>query len=738
MTIEILLTLALWRAPTQAGAPLDETSTRLVVAPFDEHGTMPGFGSAVADLLIRSIDRPDVVLHERGQFRRVVEERRLAETDLVNRARELGQIEEARLVLVGSVYRLDDRYLLSARIVDLSARIQDGQRGWVIVRTIDDLAGAVEILAVQLGLRREAVLARPDLLLAASPAPPVGEVGRDRVGDLVGAVAPANPFALRLRLEPDAQVLSVGDAIRVRVETERDGWLTLLAIDARGEVTPLVPNRRLQKLEVKARQPRIVPDELGFVLRAAPPVGATRIRAIVTERPIDLGRLESGGPTGVGLALDPSSGLPPAAMQGLGGEWSTAEVEFAVRDGSSRSSDRRPLEGGAASPSPPEVGAGKVPVPTPPPSSESPRVEAPSGSADATSTAPAAEGSHGSEANDGELGAERGSRSVARLGGLTAEIPLSEPPSPEAWHLGGDHGVAWTPAHATLRPPVIALIDAGFDFRDQRLAHAWLRDGAGAVVCVDLVNAAGTRVDPPSEGVVAGHGQAVASLIAARRLENSPSVQGILPLATLLPIVVTSDDPGPRWRTPRGDAQTILQALRTARDLGARVVNCSLGVPMTGEELARLGAEPIWDELEQAGVVVVCAAGNDGRDLDLEPSFPASIARSNVLAVAASDPEGRLAEVPGGFRSAWGPRTVGIAAPGVRLPVAGVRGETELADGTSYAAALVTAAAAAALAADPSLTAAQVVAVLRDRSTPSEASQEIGGGIACLPPVPVR
>ncbi|MEY2980441.1 MAG: hypothetical protein RL562_668, partial [Planctomycetota bacterium] len=119
------------------GVTAQATAVRLVVATFDEHGTMPGLGSAVADLLIRAIDRDDIVLQERGQFRRVVEERRLAETDLVNRARELGQIEEARLVLVGSVYRLDDRYLLSARVVDLSARIQEGQVGSVIVRTID-------------------------------------------------------------------------------------------------------------------------------------------------------------------------------------------------------------------------------------------------------------------------------------------------------------------------------------------------------------------------------------------------------------------------------------------------------------------------------------------------------------------------------------------------------------------------------------------------------------------------
>ena len=78
---------SVFASPRQSEPAQSEWRLRLVVATFDEHGTMPGLGSAVADLLIRAIDRDDIVLQERGQFRRVVEERRLAETDLVNRAR---------------------------------------------------------------------------------------------------------------------------------------------------------------------------------------------------------------------------------------------------------------------------------------------------------------------------------------------------------------------------------------------------------------------------------------------------------------------------------------------------------------------------------------------------------------------------------------------------------------------------------------------------------------------------
>ncbi|MFZ9692723.1 MAG: S8 family serine peptidase [Phycisphaerales bacterium] len=200
---------------------------------------------------------------------------------------------------------------------------------------------------------------------------------------------------------------------------------------------------------------------------------------------------------------------------------------------------------------------------------------------------------------------------------------------------------------------------------------------------------------------------AIASLIAARRLETSPEVQGALPKATLLPIVVAAAEPGPRWRTPRGNANTVLLALRAAADLGAKVVNVSLGVPVDRSELASLAGDPVWDRLERDGVIVVCAAGNDGRDLDREPIFPASIDRPNVIAVAAHGPDGILMghHVPAGEssgpRSGFGVRRVECSAPGEALVVATTRGRSELVEGTSYAAALVSAAVAAAMAIEP-------------------------------------
>ncbi len=694
---------------------VDAAPVRLVVATFDEHGTMPGLGSAVADLLIRAIDRDDIVLQERGQFRRVVEERRLAETDLVNRARELGQIEEARLVLVGSVYRLDDRYLLSARVVDLSARIQEGQVGSVIVRTIDELATAVELLAVQLGLRT-APLDVPPAMQLDQPRPSTegnGASDAASIGDLVGAVAPANPFGLRMQLEPEAKVLEVGTPVRVRVEVERSGWLTLLVVDSRGLITPLVPNRVVPKFELKAGVPRTIPDELRFTLRAAPPAGLTRLRAIVTEKPIDLGRLEGEGATGVGVALSADRGLDPAVLEQLGGAWSTVEVEFAVRE---------------PRPALPTAGASGERTQALPMGADD-RLLTTNDLVDASREVSASESAE-VVSLDGETIADRGSadaarvsegaaasrrsrlaRSAAALALPAVEIAPNAPLDPSTWHLAEidacPAAMGWSARLASLEPPLVAIVDAGFEFRDPRLEQAWKRDASGEVLVVDLVEARETDDRRGGFGTIAGHGHAVASLIAARRLETSPEVQGVLPKATLLPIVVAAAEPGPRWRTPRGHASTVLLALNAAADLGAKVVNVSLGVPVDRSELERLASDPVWDRLERDGVIVVCAAGNDGRDLDREPIFPASIDRPNVIAVAAHGPDGILMghHVPAGEssgpRSGFGVRRVECSAPGEALVVATTRGRSELVEGTSYAAALVSAALAAAMAIEP-------------------------------------
>lgn len=612
---------------------------------------MPGFGAAVGELLVAAIDREDLLVVERGQLRRVVDERRLAESDLVARAVALGEVQEAQLVLVGSVYRLEGRILVSARVVDLQGRLHERRSGTVIVRTIEELEGAVEILAHRLGLRGAAPQRGGERLLA-----PAAHPSAATAAEVIAAAVPrGNPFGLRLRLRPERAVVPFGELVELEVSAEQRGFLTLLVTDSAGLAKVILPNEQTARLSLEPGVPMAIPGRLGFRMRAFPPVGLTRIKAIVTPRPVD-------------LADYPTDGSMPASLHAQleGHEFSAAEIEFAVE--------------------PPQA--------TLPPSAVKPAA-----------------------AND------------------APSRPNAADAAPTAWHLVDESvGLAWRPEHAQLAPPLIAVVDAGFDLRDPRLAHAWVRDERDQILSIDLRD----EGDPIARALptVAGHGHAVASLIAARPPHGESVPQGVLPQATLLPITVASGEAGPAWRTPRGDASTVLEALRVAADLGARVVNVSLGVPVSPQELRRLSADPVWDRLEELGAVVVCAAGNDGRDLDREPLFPASVPRAGVIAVMAIAADGSLLGHDGkprasGIRTAVGGSTIDLAAPGAELPAAGPRTRVELVEGTSFAAALVSAAAAALIAKEPQLDSAEVVERLVESSVrlPPLAGRLRGGAV---------
>lgn len=150
---------------------------------------------------------------------------------------------------------------------------------------------------------------------------------------------------------------------------------------------------------------------------------------------------------------------------------------------------------------------------------------------------------------------------------------------------------------------------------------------------IDLFNLA-------ADGEFAGHGQAVASLLAGQ----SDLVQGVSPGVNLLAIPVL-DGSG------NGSAFQVAQAIIAAVDAGAELISMSLG--------AYTDSATLRDAVEyahNAGAVIVAAAGNDGYDQLL---FPA--AYPTVVAVSAVDADAVWADF-----SNHGPG-VDIAAPGVGI-----------------------------------------------------------------------
>jgi subtilisin family serine protease len=116
----------------------------------------------------------------------------------------------------------------------------------------------------------------------------------------------------------------------------------------------------------------------------------------------------------------------------------------------------------------------------------------------------------------------------------------------------------------------------------------------------------------------------------------------------------------------------------------------------------------VRDAIEAAGregIVFICAAGNDAKDLDQNPIYPAarSLDIDCLISVAATD----RFDNPQPF-SNYGRRTISVAAPGNGILGLGVNGEYAEHGGTSMATAHVTGICALLLTRDPSFNPSQI------------------------------
>jgi type VII secretion-associated serine protease mycosin len=239
-----------------------------------------------------------------------------------------------------------------------------------------------------------------------------------------------------------------------------------------------------------------------------------------------------------------------------------------------------------------------------------------------------------------------------------------------AWRLSTGSGV------------IVAVLDSGVD--------------AGHTDLTGQVLPGADFVDGTTDGRkdFVGHGTTVAGLIAGR--ERAGSVTGIAPHARILPVRVLDKE------NRYGDAATVARGLRWAVDHGARVVNLSLGGNARSLSLATA-----IEYAYQHDVVVVACTGNVAAGSANEVWYPAR--EAGVLAVsglAESSSRGST------HVSLWsgaitGPSTV-LTAPAVDLLGAKPGGYWRV-QGTSFAAPLVSAAAALVRARWPTMNAANVI-----------------------------
>jgi subtilisin family serine protease len=215
----------------------------------------------------------------------------------------------------------------------------------------------------------------------------------------------------------------------------------------------------------------------------------------------------------------------------------------------------------------------------------------------------------------------------------------------------------------------------------------------------------------PCVSSFASHGTEVAGVAAAVG-NNGIGVSGMAPRARLLPVDFL--DP-----CGEGDLEGAVAAISWAARNGADVIVASFAsdpaFPPTDREVAALRTA-----IEDAGVPVIVAAGNNGRDLSASGApriYPASYNLRNQLTVAAVNNRGGLPSF-----SNRGRRHVDLAAPGQHVYTTSVSlsGEHryEYGSGTSYAVPFVAGAVALALGLEPVLTPEAVLDLTVDTATP--------------------
>jgi type VII secretion-associated serine protease mycosin len=259
---------------------------------------------------------------------------------------------------------------------------------------------------------------------------------------------------------------------------------------------------------------------------------------------------------------------------------------------------------------------------------------------------------------------------------------------------------------ATGRSVSVAVLDSGVDGTNQPQLRGV------TVAGIDLINPAGGGTTD-----CAGHGTQVAGIIAARR---TPAIgfTGLAPDVHLLSARVSDaeDGTGPTSGTP-GLAHAIDWAVANR----AEVINISLTTTTDDPVLRQAVARAV-----AADAVVVAAAGNHGSDGDSNPvEYPA--AYPGVIGVGAIDAQGHRWDRSGhrGY--------VDLVAPGVDLvsTQAGGGVVTGL-EGTSYAAAYVSATAALVRSRYRTMTASEVARRLFATATPASGGidgDEYGHGI---------
>lgn len=263
--------------------------------------------------------------------------------------------------------------------------------------------------------------------------------------------------------------------------------------------------------------------------------------------------------------------------------------------------------------------------------------------------------------------------------------------------LGKDLQVAgpWQP----LDPPVppgndpggvrVGHIDSGVNYLLAGVSSRLARKADGAALGFDFWDEDPRPFDLSPTGspfFPLHHGTAVASILLAEA-----------PKASLIP-----------YRYPRPDMSRMAAVVDAAAEAGAAIVMMPLGSNRREDWQAFAEAAA-----RQPDLLFVVSAGNDGRDIDARPVYPAALDLANMIVVTSADDFGRLAA-----GSNWGVNNVDVMVPGEGIEVTDHRGATGKASGSSFAVPRLAALAARLKARHPDWQAPELIQAIRKRAAP--------------------
>lgn len=226
-----------------------------------------------------------------------------------------------------------------------------------------------------------------------------------------------------------------------------------------------------------------------------------------------------------------------------------------------------------------------------------------------------------------------------------------------------------------------AVIDTGVDYNHEDLRGAMWREPVTGNVGYDFAHnvsqpydvvkfdiqgclkdfSCSTGMDTSKFLVNPGHGTHCAGHVGAVA-DNSLGIRGIGTRNHVMGLKFFYDAGDPN--AGQGDDNAAIQAVDYAIKHGVKVISASWGgrIQRATAETSELKQALI--RAQQAGVLVVIAAGNDGIDQDniADPDYPAAYNLDNLIIVAASDAQDNLASF-----SNFGATSVHLAAPGVKI-----------------------------------------------------------------------